>query len=157
MEQLRAHESGRFRIDLVLPALGMELVFHNHCYEFRPIDGTNGFTYLLQHTDPTLVKLELDLYWLTQGGQDPMTVLKSQASRVWLIHMKDRTPGPTSYDMSTPQTFVELGQGNLDWPALLAQARAQGVKYAFLDQDETRLPITQSLAISRAYLRKLHV
>lgn len=138
-------------------ARGMELVFHNHCYEFRPIDGSNGFTYLMQHTDPTLVKLELDLYWLAQGGQDPMTVLKGQAARVRLIHLKDRTPGPTSYTMDTPQHFTELGRGNIDWPALLAQARSEGVEYAFLDQDETQLPISQSLEISRAYLRKLHV
>lgn len=134
---------------------GMELVFHNHCYEFKPIDGTNGFAHLMKHTDPNLVKLELDLYWLTQGGQDPMAILKSQANRVRLIHMKDRTPGATGYDMEEPQHFVELGRGKLDWPALLAQARAEGVEYAFVDQDNTKLPIVQSLEISRAYLRKL--
>jgi sugar phosphate isomerase/epimerase len=136
----------------------MEFVFHNHDYEFRPIDGTNGFTHLMQHTDPTLVKLELDVYWLTQGGQDPMAILKSHADRIRLIHLKDRAPGAsTSYNMDPPQYFTELGRGTIDWPALLAQARAEGVKYAFLDQDDTQLPIPQSLKISRAYLRNLHL
>ena len=146
------------RVGKQAQARGMELVFHNHCYEFRPIGGTNGFTYLIDHTDPTLVKLELDIYWLTQGGQDPMTVLKSHADRIRLIHLKDRIAGaPTSYNTDPPQYFTELGKGAIDWPALLVQARAEGVQYAFLDQDETQLPIPQSMEISRAYLRKLHL
>jgi hypothetical protein len=71
--------------------------------------------------------------------------------------MKDRTPGPTSYSMDPPQYFTELGKGTIDWPALLAQARVEGVQYAFLDQDDTQLPIPQSMKISRAYLRNLHL
>jgi sugar phosphate isomerase/epimerase len=135
---------------------GMEFVFHNHCYEFKPMEGTNGFAYLMQHTDPAVVKLELDIYWLTQGGQDPMAVLKSHADRVRLIHMKDRIAGaPTSYTMDPPQYFTELGNGNIDWPAILKQARSRGIRYAFVDQDETNLPIPESLKISRAYLRHI--
>jgi sugar phosphate isomerase/epimerase len=137
---------------------GMEFVFHNHCYEFRPIGGTTGFAHLMQHTDPALVKLELDVYWLTQAGQDPMAVLKTHANRVRLIHMKDRLAGAqTGYTMDPPQYFTELGKGTIDWPAILVQARAEGVKYAFVDQDETALAIPQSLAVSRAYLRGLNL
>jgi sugar phosphate isomerase/epimerase len=135
---------------------GMELVFHNHCYEFRPMGGTNGFAHLMQHTDPALVKLELDVYWLAQGGQDPMAVLKQYANRVRLIHMKDRLAGAkTGYTMDQPQYFTELGKGTIDWGAILVEARTEGVKYAFVDQDDTSLPIPESLAVSRAYLRKL--
>jgi sugar phosphate isomerase/epimerase len=137
---------------------GMEFVFHNHDYEFRPIQGTTGFNYLMQHTDPALVKLEFDLYWLTQAGQDPMAMLKTHANRIRLIHLKDRFAGsPTGYSTEPPQYFTELGHGAIDWPALLAQARAEGVKYAFLDQDGTSLPIVQSMEVSRAYLRKLNL
>jgi sugar phosphate isomerase/epimerase len=137
---------------------GMEFVFHNHCYEFRPIDGTTGFAHLMQHTDPALVKLEFDIYWLTQGGQDPMAMLKKHADRVRLIHLKDRLAGAqTGYTTDPPQYFTELGKGTIDWPALLAQARAEGIKYAFVDQDETALPIPQSLSVNRAYLRKLNL
>lgn len=137
---------------------GMELVFHNHCYEFRPIGGTTGFADLMQHTDPALVKLELDIYWLTQGGQYPMAVLKNYAGRVRLIHLKDRLAGAkTSYTTDPPQYFTELGKGTIDWPAILVQARTEGVKYAFVDQDDTSLPIPESLAVNRAYLRKLNL
>jgi sugar phosphate isomerase/epimerase len=139
-------------------SLGMEFVFHNHCYEFRPIGGTTGFAHLIQHTDPALVKLELDVYWLTQGGQDPMAVLKQYASRVRLIHLKDRLAGAkTGYTMDPPQYFTELGKGTIDWPAILVQARLVGVKYAFVDQDDTSLPIPETLAVNRAYLRKLNL
>jgi sugar phosphate isomerase/epimerase len=135
---------------------GMEFVFHNHCYEFRPIDGTTGFAHLMQHTDPALVKLEFDIYWLTQAGQDPMAMLKQHASRIRLIHLKDRLAGAKiGYTTDPPQYFTELGKGTIDWPALLVQARAEGVKFAFVDQDDTSLPIPQSLAVNRAYLRKL--
>jgi len=139
-------------------SLGMEFVYHNHCYEFRPIDGTTGFAHLMQHTDPALVKLELDIYWLAQGGQDPMAMLKKYAGRVRLIHLKDRLAGAqTSYTTDPPQYFTELDKGTIDWPAVLVQARAEGVKYAFVDQDDTTLPIPESLAINRAYLRKLNL
>jgi sugar phosphate isomerase/epimerase len=138
---------------------GMEFVFHNHDYEFKPIDGSNGFRQLMDHTDPKLVKLELDMYWLTQAGQNPMEVLKSHPDRVRLVHMKDRIAGaPTTYDMDKhSENFTELGRGTIDWPALLAQARAQGIRYAFLDQDETSGPVVASIKVSRAYLRKLRV
>jgi sugar phosphate isomerase/epimerase len=137
---------------------GMEFVFHNHCYEFRPIGGTTGFAHLMQHTDPDLVKLEFDIYWLAQGGQDPMAMLKNYSGRVRLIHLKDRLAGAqTGFTMDPPQYFTELGKGTINWPEILAQARAEGVKYAFVDQDDTSLPIPQSLAVSEAYLRGLHL
>lgn len=136
---------------------GMEFVFHNHDYEFRTIRGATGFRHLMALTDRHLVKLELDMYWLTQAGQDPLAMLKEQADRVRLIHLKDRTAGaPTSFDMDKPsEHFIELGKGTINWPAIIRQARAQGIEYAFMDQDETALPIPESLRISRAYLRSL--
>jgi sugar phosphate isomerase/epimerase len=135
---------------------GMQFAFHNHCYEFKPLEGSSGFAALIEHSDPALVKLELDCYWLTQGGQDPLTMLKKHADRAVLIHMKDRLPGaPVSYEMDVPQHFTELGGGTIAWPAILEQARKQGIRYAFLDQDGTALPIPESLRKSRAYLRSI--
>jgi sugar phosphate isomerase/epimerase len=87
-----------------------------------------------------------------------MAMLKKYAGRVRLIHLKDRLAGAkTGYTMDPPQYFTELGKGTIDWPSILVQARAEGVKYAFVDQDETSLPIPQSLAVNRAYLRKLNL
>ena len=137
---------------------GMELLFHNHDYEFRPIDGSTGFNTLMHETDPALVKLEFDMYWLTQAGQDPVEMLKTHRDRARIIHLKDRLANaPHSFSTDSPQYFTELGRGAIDWKAILLQARSQGIRYAFLDQDESTLPLPESLKISRDYLRTLHV
>lgn len=138
---------------------GMTFAFHNHDYEFKPQGNTTGFEVLMRNTDPALVKLELDLYWLTQAGQDPMQMLRRHANRTRLIHLKDRLPDvPTSF---TPDPdadhFIELGKGTIRWPQLLAQAKKQGIRYAFVDQDETAIPVLQSLRESYDYLRTLKV
>jgi sugar phosphate isomerase/epimerase len=139
---------------------GMEFVFHNHCYEFKPQEGKQtGWDALMGGTDPGLVKLELDLYWLTQAGQKPAAVLADFADRVKLIHLKDRTAGaPTGFVMgSSAEHFTELGKGTIAWPKLLAQAKKQGIRYAFLDQDETAGPVVESMTESFAYLKGVNV
>jgi sugar phosphate isomerase/epimerase len=138
---------------------GMEFAFHNHDYEFKPLGDTTGFAELMKNTDPALVKLEFDMYWLTQAGQDPYAMLTRYANRVRLVHMKDRVANaPISYNIdASSDHFTELGQGTIAWPRLLAQARTQGVRYAFLDQDETSGPVFTSMKESYAYLSTLKV
>jgi sugar phosphate isomerase/epimerase len=135
---------------------GMEFVFHNHCYEFKPqAGGVTGWQTLMEHTDPKLVKLEFDLYWLTQAGQNPSAMLAKYAERARIIHLKDRTAGaPIGYEMGpSAEHFTELGKGTIAWPKLIAQAQRQGIRYAFLDQDETAGPVIESMSESFAYLR----
>jgi sugar phosphate isomerase/epimerase len=138
---------------------GIQFSFHNHCYEFKPIDGSNGWTVLMNGTDPGLVKLEFDMFWLVTGGQNPAEMLKKYADRAVLVHMKDRTSNaPTPYyivDEKATSYCTELGQGTIDWPALLKQAHRQGIRYAYLDQDDTKIPVAQSMKESRAYLRRI--
>jgi sugar phosphate isomerase/epimerase len=137
---------------------GIQFVFHNHDYEFKPMEGSFGFAELMKDTSASLVKLELDLYWLTQAGQDPAAMLRRYADRAVLVHLKDRMANaPTSYTMDEPQHFTELGRGAIAWPALLRQARQQGIRYAFLDQDDTTLPIEESMRQSHEYLQSLHL
>ena len=137
---------------------GMEFAFHNHNYEFKPMGNTTGFAELMKHTDPALVKLELDVYWLTQAGQDPMAMLTGHADRARLFHMKDRTANaPTSFSRWATGHFTELGKGTIQWPQLLAQARKQGIRYAFVDQDETAGPVLESLKESYVYLHHLNL
>jgi sugar phosphate isomerase/epimerase len=114
---------------------GMEFVLHNLNYEFKPQDGSTGWEVLMQYTDPAFVKLELDIYWLVQGGQDPYAMLTQHADRVRLLHLKDRTPGAkVNYDNDhSSGTFTELGKGTIAWPKLLEQAKRQGIRYIFID------------------------
>lgn len=139
---------------------GMEFVFHNHCYEFKPLaGGVTGWDTLMGSVDPSLVKLELDIYWLVQAGQKPATVLADYADRVKLIHLKDRAAGaPTGFVVDpSADHFTELGKGTIAWPKLLQQAKKQGIEYAFLDQDETAGPVVESMTESFAYLKKINV
>ncbi|MGA7158498.1 MAG: sugar phosphate isomerase/epimerase [Acidobacteriaceae bacterium] len=139
---------------------GMSFVFHNHCYEFKPQEGgLTGWQTLMGSTDPTLVDLELDVYWLTQAGQNPARMLRDYKDRVKLIHLKDRTPGAAvGFDPGPAgDHFTELGKGTIDWPKLLTQAKWQGIRYAYLDQDESTEPIVQSMTESFSYLKGLNV
>jgi sugar phosphate isomerase/epimerase len=139
---------------------GMQFVFHNHCYEFKQIDGSDGWTVLMNGTSPELVKLEFDMFWLTTAGQDPMEMLKKHANRAVLFHMKDRVANaPLSYVVNDAATSycTELGKGTIDWPALLRQAYKQGIRYAYLDQDDTKIPVEESMKESRAYLKTFKV
>jgi sugar phosphate isomerase/epimerase len=135
---------------------GMQFVFHNHCYEFKPQEGgVTGWETLMQHTDAKLVKLEFDMYWLTQAGQDPAKMLAKYANRARLIHLKDRLAGaPTGFVMgASAEHFTELGKGTIAWPTLIEQAKRQGIRDAFLDQDETAGPVVESMTESFAYLK----
>jgi len=139
---------------------GMEFLFHNHCYEFKPqTGGVTGWQTLMEHMDPKLVKMEFDLYWLTQAGKDPAAMLTKYANRARIIHLKDRTASaPTGYEMGpSAEHFTELGKGTIPWPKLIAQARRQGIRYAFLDQDETAGPVIESMSESFAYLQSLKI
>ena len=70
---------------------GMKFVFHNHCYEFKVQEGgLTGWQTLMQNSDPTLVNLELDIYWLIQGGQNPAVMMKTYKNRVKMIHQIGR-------------------------------------------------------------------
>jgi sugar phosphate isomerase/epimerase len=135
----------------------MELAFLCHAHEFLPQDGSSGFDQLMQNTDPSLVKLEIDIYWLVQAGIDPAVFLRKYRDRVRLLHVKDRITGaPTSYAAdNTAEHFTELGKGSIPWPAILTQARQQDIRYVFLDQDKTEMPVLESLQQSSIYLQKL--
>jgi len=82
-------------------------------------------------------------------------MLAKYADRARVIHLKDRTAGaPVGYEMGpSAEHFTELGKGTIAWPKLIAQARRQGIRYAFLDQDETAIPVVESMSESFAYLR----
>lgn len=135
----------------------MQLVFHNHNYEFKRLpDGETGFDVLMRNTDPDLLKLQFDLYWLTQAGQDPAAMMKKYRNRLVMIHLKDRVAdSPINYAPSDEQHIIELGKGSIDWKPLISQARAQGVKLALLDQDETKLPVFEAMKMDYDYLNGL--
>ncbi len=138
-------------------AMGMRFAFHNHDYEFRQFDGTTGFDILVKETDPKLVFFEMDCYWITQAGLDPVEMLNRLGRRVRLLHIKDRKPGfPPSNDMSQSSAhFTEVGTGGIDWPRILTAARKLQIEHYFVEQDHIDGPPIESIRISYNYLRKI--
>lgn len=136
---------------------GMEFAYYFHGRVFLPQEGTSGFNELILNTDPSLVKLEVDVYWLVQAGQNPAAFLRAHRDRVRLLHIKDRLANvPTSFDDdASADHFTEVGKGTIPWATLLKQARHQGIKHVFLDQDKTQIPVLESLQQSLSYLQTL--
>lgn len=137
--------------------MGMVFGFHNHNYEFRRFGNTTGFETIVSRTDPSVVCLELDCYWLAQAGHDPAQMISTLGRRVRLIHVKDRKPGfpPSQMLDKNAQHFTEVGTGSIKWPEVLASARRAGVQHYFVEQDITDGPVIDSIATSYRYLSAL--
>ncbi|HEY4962713.1 MAG TPA: TIM barrel protein [Terriglobales bacterium] len=137
--------------------LGMQFGFHNHNYEFQKFGNTTGFDILTQNADPKLVCLEMDCYWITQAGQDPVAMLKKYGSRIQLLHLKDREAGFPTTQMLSPDAehITEVGSGTIDWKAVITTAEQTGVKYYFVERDNGSTPAFESLRRSYQYLYEL--
>lgn len=127
---------------------GIALGYHNHDFEFAPLDGTTVWDVLLEGLPPE-VELELDVYWAAVGGRDPVTEIAATADRIRLLHMKDRAPGPTPHD-------APAGDGTLPFPAIVEAARAVGVAWYIVEQDEPAEPLAD-IATSLRYLESLAI
>jgi sugar phosphate isomerase/epimerase len=133
------------------------LCYHNHAFEFEPMENTTPFETLMKDTDPKHVGLELDVFWVVTAGQDPKALLKKYAGRVQLVHLKDRAvPAAPHYNEDVPRTdFKEVGHGAIDVPGVLAVASEVGVKHYFVEQDATPGDPIVSLKQSYEYLHDL--
>ena len=137
---------------------GLQLCYHNHAFEFTPLpDGRRSLDVLLAATDPELLKLEMDVFWVSVAGADPVTLINQYKGRVALMHLKDKMKGaPVSLTEMVPRTtFVEVGSGALDFPAILKAANAAGVQHFFVEQDQTPGDPIDSLRKSYQYLKTL--
>jgi sugar phosphate isomerase/epimerase len=106
---------------------GVQFVFHNHSFEFMPIDGIVPYDYIMQNTDKDLVKSELDLGWVTVAGQNPVGIIKKYHGRIPLWHVKD-------IDKTTKEP-TEIGTGYVDFKPIFEVSKTSGMKYFFIEQD----------------------
>ena len=107
---------------------GIRLGYHNHAFEFLPLGETTVWDILLEEL-PAEVEIELDVYWVAVGGRDPVAEIGATAKRVRLIHMKDLAPGRGPRD-------APAGEGTLPFPEIIEEARAAGVEWYLVEQDE---------------------
>jgi sugar phosphate isomerase/epimerase len=137
-------------------AAGLTLAYHNHGFEFAPLpDGRRPLDVLLSRLDPTLAKLELDVFWASITGADPAQLLATHKGRIALLHLKDKAKGApreTDERKVAKTTFSEVGHGSLDFPGILKAAQASGVAHYFVEQDHTPGDPIASLRQSYDYL-----
>jgi sugar phosphate isomerase/epimerase len=137
-------------------AAGLNFCYHNHAFEFEPMNGTTPIQVLADNTDKKLVGFEADLFWVSVAGHDPVEFLKKMSGRVPLVHLKDKAEGTkVQYNESVPKSaFKEVGHGVIDWQKVLATAASAGVQHYFVEQDQTPGDPVESLRQSYAYLSK---
>lgn len=138
-------------------AADVTFAYHPHGFEFRPLkegDDRTHFDLLVAETKPEFVSFEMDVFWVTHPGQDPAKLLAKYPNRWALMHLKDlRRGAPTGIHTGrAPHTDdVPLGTGQVNWPAVLKQAAAIGVKHYFIE-DESAAPL-DALPVSVKYLQ----
>lgn len=142
-----------------LAKLGLGFYYHNHAWEFESGKGTRFLDQLHKEADPR-VKLELDLFWATVGGDDPVKLLETWKGRVASLHMKDvasNAPRQRTEMAIPPTAFKEIGAGILDWPRILSAAATAGVEHYFIEQDFTEGDPIDSVRRSIAYLKQVEI
>jgi sugar phosphate isomerase/epimerase len=134
---------------------GFQFAYHNHTFEFRP-DSTLGgqlpYDFLLANTDPNLVKMELDLCWITVAGGDPVTYFKRDPGRFPLVHVKDWKGKGGDLDVMK-QHLADVGQGSIDWKSIFAQSGPAGIKHYIVENDVAKS--FEDIRISYRYLNTL--
>jgi sugar phosphate isomerase/epimerase len=127
---------------------GLTFGYHNHDFEFAPMEGRIPYDLILEGTDRTLVKMELDLYWITKGGQSPLAYFRKHPGRFPLVHVKDMDDTPRRY-------FTEVGRGTIDFKEIFAASKQAGIRHYFVEQDETPASPFTSIETSIDYLKRL--
>ncbi len=130
-----------------LTAEGLQLVYHPHGYEFRPYQEGNLFDYMVTNSD--FFDFEMDVYWFTHGGVDPLSYLNKYPDQFKLLHLKDMQQGVQGNDTGHEdvETNVVLGSGVIDIASLVQRAREIGIEYMFIEDESSRAvdQIPQSL------------
>jgi sugar phosphate isomerase/epimerase len=127
---------------------GIQFAYHNHDFEFLKLDGQMPYDLLLKETDPTLVKMELDLYWIYKAGYNPLDYFKNNPGRFKLWHVKDM-------DNSPEKSFTEVGNGTINFQPIFDAAKLSGMEYFFVEQDKCKGAPLDSIKTSFANLKKI--
>lgn len=121
---------------------GLQFAYHNHDFEFRGMDDTRPYDVLLRETDPAHVKMELDLYWVVEAGQDPLDYVEREPERYPLCHVKDR---------DADGGMVSVGSGTIDFASIF---EAANFRHYFVEHDNPENPM-QSIRASHRALQNL--
>ncbi|MEO8335558.1 MAG: sugar phosphate isomerase/epimerase [bacterium] len=126
---------------------GMRFAYHNHDFEFTKEGEGTALDLLLKNTDPSLVDFEMDLYWVTKAGADPLDLIARYPKRFPLMHAKDISASPE-------HTIVDVGKGTIDFARIFREERTSGMTHVYVENDIPTDAI-QSATTSFQYLSNL--
>ena len=141
---------------------GIQFAYHNHNFEFAPSDDAGGklpYDILLESCDPALVKMEMDLCWISAAGKDPLEYFRRYPGRFPMVHVKGLRKIPASgaaapIDSVLPDITDVGHEDAIDWKRIFAQSRAAGIQHYFVEHDQPTQPL-ESLKASHDYLKQL--
>ncbi|MDX2194902.1 MAG: sugar phosphate isomerase/epimerase [Cytophagales bacterium] len=127
---------------------GLTQCYHNHDFEFSSVDGQVIYDILLKETDPSLVKFELDIYWITKAQKDPLAYFSKYPMRFPLWHVKDMAKNDRNLN-------TEVGNGSIDWKPIFQKSKLCGLEYPLVEQENNYIPdFNGSVKASADYLKK---
>mgnify|MGYP001014080782 CR=1 FL=1 len=128
---------------------GIQFAYHNHDFEFFNLNGELPYDYIAGKTDPKLVKLELDLYWVVKAGLDPLQLFKQYPGRFPLWHVKDMD--------KSDKSFAAVGTGSIDFKKIFASRKLAGLSNFFVEQDVAKEPVFDAIKTSFKNVKALKV
>lgn len=137
------------RIGEQVKKAGLGFAYHNHDFEFIDHNGKNGYQVIMEETDPELVKLQMDLYWVAyQSKEPPSYYFKKQPGRFVMWHIKDMD--------KVTRDYSELGRGSIDYTKILPDHQLSGLQYYFIEQGGNfyTKDAMDSIAESAAFFKK---
>lgn len=158
--EYRADEAGfqRFaaeasKVGEKLAAAGLTFSYHNHSFEFVRFGKRTGLDIVYAESDPRFLMAEIDTYWVQHGGGDPAAWIRRMKNRMPVVHFKDMVI--QMGEMGAKQTMAEIGEGNLNWPAIIAACQEAGVEWYAVEQDVCQRDPFESLKISYQNLKAM--
>lgn len=138
---------------------GMQFGYHNHWFEFLPTNGKLPYDELLTMCDANLVKMEMDLCWITVAGGDPLKYFAKYPGRFPLVHVKDFKTKPKitsggSQNFGDTVDLTEVGSGVIDWKKIFSHSEQAGIKHYIVEHDHPKEPL-ESIKKSYEYLVNL--
>ena len=128
------------QVGQIMKEHNIQFGYHNHNFEFDVVEGkVPYYDVLMVELDKDLVTMEIDLFWVTKAGQDPIEIFNKYPGRFQLFHMKDMFTDDTPYFTTVGVTdFAPVGAGLIDFEAILAAKDIAGMKYMIVEQDSTQ-------------------
>jgi len=125
---------------------GIQLCYHNHDFEFEKQEDGLPYQVLLRNTENDLVKFEMDMYWVSKAGHNPVELFKAHPHRFPLWHVKDMAK-------TEKREFTEVGNGSIDFKNIFANAKISGMKYFFVEEDICPGSPLDSITTSMGYIK----